>query len=108
MERERQLLDEKRVKWVTRRTEMITRERNERFQGGMGVGYRVNKQAVEKKPALATESEGTMEEQLVQEQYLMEPLLVCEVEEWENLFWNKLRKFFWPRSAMIEWKRKKD
>ena len=108
MERERQLLDEKRVKWVTRRTEMITRERRERFQSGMGVGYRVNKQAVEKKPALATKSEGTMEEQLVQEQYLMEPLLVCEVEEWENLFWNKLRKFFWPRSAMIEWKRKKD
>jgi len=35
-ERERRLLNEKRVKWVTRGMEMITKETKERFQGKMG------------------------------------------------------------------------
>jgi len=38
IERERRLLDEKRVKWVTRGMEMITKETKERFQGKMGGG----------------------------------------------------------------------
>jgi len=40
IERERRLLDEKRVKWVTRGMEMITKETKERFQGKTGVEKR--------------------------------------------------------------------
>jgi hypothetical protein len=43
IDRERRCLDEKRVKWIARRMEMITRETKERFLGKMGVEYRVNK-----------------------------------------------------------------
>ena len=39
IERERRLLDEKRVKWVTRGMEMITKETKERFQGKTGVDH---------------------------------------------------------------------
>jgi hypothetical protein len=46
IEKERRSLDEERVKWFTRRMEMITEETKERFQGKMGAEYRVNKQAV--------------------------------------------------------------
>ncbi|KAF8810445.1 hypothetical protein BYT27DRAFT_6492284 [Phlegmacium glaucopus] len=90
IERERRLLDEKRVKWIARRMEMITKETKERFKGEMGVQYRVNKQAVEKKPATNL-PQGEMERLLFREQYLMELLLVYEVKEWERLFWNKLK-----------------
>ncbi|KAF8802222.1 hypothetical protein BYT27DRAFT_7197312 [Phlegmacium glaucopus] len=55
----------------------------------MGVEYRVDKQAVEKKPA--TELSEREMERLFWEHYLMELLLVYEVEEWEQLFWNKLK-----------------
>ncbi|KAF8799324.1 hypothetical protein BYT27DRAFT_7201846, partial [Phlegmacium glaucopus] len=56
----------------------------------MGVEYRVDKQAVEKKSATEL-SEREMERRLFWEHYLMELLLVYEVEEWEQLFWNKLK-----------------
>jgi hypothetical protein len=72
IERDRRLLDEKRVKWIARRMRMITNETNERFQ----VEYRVNKQAVEKKPARLPEE---TEEVLFSEQCLMELLLLYEV-----------------------------
>ena len=98
IERERRLLDETRGKWIARRMEMITRETKERVEDGMGVNYRVNKQAVEKRPA--TNLPEDIEVLLYSEQYLMELLLVYEVNEWEKLFWTRL--------AMIEWKRKKD
>ena len=91
IERERRLLDEKRVKWLARRMEMITKETKERFQGKMGVEYRVNKQAVRKKPA--TKSPMEIELMLDSEQYLMELLLLTEVTEWEQLFWNKFKAF---------------
>ena len=91
IERDRQLLDERRLSWITDRMEMITHETKERFQGEMEVEYRVNKQAVEKKPALATE--GLIEGLLVREQSFMELLLVYEVKEWERLFWNKFKAF---------------
>ena len=57
--------------------------------------YRVNKQAVEKKPAtiLPHLPEGGIEELLFSEQYLMELLLVYEVNEWEELYWQKLKSF---------------
>jgi hypothetical protein len=90
IERERQLLDEKRVKWITRRMEMITKETKERLLG-MGVEYRVNMQAVEKKPA--TESLEEIEEMLGREQYYIELLLLYEVKGWEQLFWNKFKAF---------------
>ena len=95
IERERQLLDEKRVKWIARRMEIITEETKERFQGEIGVEYRVNKQAVEKKPAtdLPEGGFGGIEKLLVLEQYLMELLLLYEVKEWEELFWSKLKAF---------------
>ena len=85
IERERELLDEKRVKWIERRMEMLIKETKEGFQGGMGVDYRVNNQAVEKKPA-PKPIEG-------RERHYMELLLVCEVREWEQLFWNKFKAF---------------
>ena len=88
IERERRLLDEKRIKWIARRMEMITKETKERFQGRMGVDYRVNEQAAEKKPATKLPVE--IEEMLCWEQYFMELLLLCEVMEWEHLFWSKL------------------
>ncbi|KAF8799342.1 hypothetical protein BYT27DRAFT_7201879 [Phlegmacium glaucopus] len=79
IERERRLLDEKRVKWIARRMEMITKEATERFEGKMGVQYRVDKQAVEKKPATELSERE------------MELLLLYEVKEWEQRFWNKLK-----------------
>jgi hypothetical protein len=91
IERERQLLDEKRVKWIARRMEMITKETKERFQGEMGVEHRVNGQAVEKKPT--TKSLEQMEEMLRLGQYMMELLLVCEVREWEHVFLKKFKAF---------------
>ncbi|KAF8817319.1 hypothetical protein BYT27DRAFT_7201762, partial [Phlegmacium glaucopus] len=90
IERERRLLDEKRVKWIARRMEMMTKEVKERFEGEIGVEYRVNKRAVEKKPAIEF-PEWEMEKLLILEQYLMELLLVYEVKEWEQLFWNKFK-----------------
>ena len=91
IERERRLLDEKRVKWIAFRTAMITKETNERFQGETGVEYRVDKQAVEKKPATKLPDE--IEGMLLREKFLMEMLLVYEVNRWEALFWNKLEAF---------------
>ena len=91
IERERRLLDEKRVKWIARRMEMITKETKERFQGEMGVEYRVNKKAVEKRPA--TKSPEEIEKLLCSERYLMELLLLYEVKKWEELFWDKLKAF---------------
>ena len=91
IERERRLLDEKRVKWIACRMEMITKETKERFQGETEVEYRVNKQALEKKPA--TKSPGEIEWLLLREQYVMELLLASEVNEWERLFWNKFKAF---------------
>ena len=90
IERERRLLDEKRVKWIARRMDMITEESNERLLG-TGVEYRVNMQAVEKKPG--TKSPVEVKLMLAQEQYYMEWLLVYEVKEWEQLFWNKFKAF---------------
>ena len=91
IDRERRLLDEKRVKCIARRMEMITKETKERFQGEMGVEYRVDKQAVEKKPA--TNLLHKIEGMLIREKFLMEMLLVYEVNRWEELFWNKLEAF---------------
>ena len=56
----------------------------------MGVEYRLDMEAVETK---ATELEEEIEELLFREQYMMEMLLVYEVNEWEQLFWNKFKKF---------------
>ena len=92
IERERRLLDEKRVKWIGRRMEMIIKETKERFQGEMGVECRVNRQAaVLKMPA--TNLLERIEVLLFREWYLMELLLLCEMMEWEQLFWNKLKAF---------------
>ena len=88
IERERRSLDEKRVKWIARRMEMITEETKERFQGEMGVEYRVNKQAVERMPATKE-----IERMLFCEQFLMELLLLYEAMGWEQLFWIKLKAF---------------
>ena len=90
IERERRLLDEKRGKWIARRMEMIANETKERLLG-TGVEYRVNKQAVEKKSATISPEEVNV--MLGREQYYMELLLVCEVREWEQLFWNKFKAF---------------
>ena len=87
--RERRLLDEKRVKWIARRMRMIIEEMKERSQGKMGTEYRVNMQAVEMRPATKLQ-DGEIEPEalLFWEQYLMELLLLYEVKEWERLFWN--------------------
>ena len=81
-DRERRLLDENRAKWITRRMRMITEETKERFQGKMGAEYRVDKQAVEKKPA--TKSPEWIERMLLLERDYMERLLASEVNEWER------------------------
>ena len=57
----------------------------------MGVEYRVNKQAVQMKPA--TDLPEEVKEMLSREQYHIELLLVYEVREWEQLFWNKFKAF---------------
>ena len=88
-EKERRLLDEKRVKWIARRMDMITKEMEERVLG-VGVEYRDNMQAVKKK--LGTKSP-EVKRMLSLEQYGMELLLVCEVREWEQLFWDKFKAF---------------
>ena len=92
IERERRLLDEARVKWIARRMDMITKETKERLLG-IGVEYRVSKKAVEKKPA--TKSPEEVYKMLGEpgEQYCMELLLVCEVREWEQLFYDKFKAF---------------
>ena len=90
IERERRLLDEERVKWIARRMEMITRETKEMLEGRMGVEYRVDKQAAEKKPAMKLPE---MDDLLLREHYMMDLLLLYEVNEWEWLFWNKLKAF---------------
>ena len=91
IERQRQCLDEERAKWNARRMEMITKEAKKRFQGELGLEYRVNKQAVEKE--LETKSEQEIKEMLGLEQYYMELLLVYEVRGWEQLFWNHFKAF---------------
>ena len=90
IERERQLLDEKRVKWIARRMEMITKETKEMFEGKMGVEYRVDKKTAEKKPATKLPE---IERMLFEEQYFMDLLLLYEVNEWERLFWGKFKAF---------------
>ena len=90
IERERRLLDEKRGKWIARRMEMIAKETKERLLG-MGVEYRVDKKAVEKRAG--TKSPEEVKVILGQERYFMELLLVYEVREWEQLFWNKFKAF---------------
>ena len=101
IESERWLLDEKRVKWITCRMEMITKETKEKFQGANGAEYRVNKQAVEKKSA--TKSPEKIEWLLFREQWLMELLLVYEVKGWEQLFWNKFKAFLnWIGNDRVE------
>ena len=91
IERERRLLDEKRVKWIKSRMDMISKETKERFQGEMGVEYRVDKKGVEKKPA--TKSREEVNKMLGWEHYYMELLLVYEVRQWEQLFRNKFEAF---------------
>jgi hypothetical protein len=91
IDRERRLLDEKHVKWIARRMEMITKETKEMFRGRMGVEYRVDEQVVEKKPA--TKSLEEIKQQLGWEQCMMEMLLVYEVIEWEQRFWNRFEAF---------------
>ena len=90
IERERQSLDKKRLKWIARRMEMITKETKGRLLG-IGVEYRVDKKAVEKMPATKTPEE--VNEMLGWEQYFMELLFLCEVREWEKLFWDKFQAF---------------
>ena len=90
IEKERRLLDEKRGKWIARRMEMIAKETKERLLG-LGVEYRVDKKAVEKRPG--TKSPEEVKEMLGREQYFMELLLVYEVREWEQFFWNKFKGF---------------
>ena len=87
IESERRLLDEKRGKWIARRMEMIIRETDfkQGYECEMGMDHRVNKQAVEKKPA-PKYIDG-------QEWCCMEMLLVCEVRGWEQLFWDKFKAF---------------
>ena len=90
IEKERRLLDEKRAKWIARRMDMITKER----LLGTGAEYRVNKKAVEKKPGTKTpEPPEEATRMLGLEQCCMELLLICEVKEWEQLFWNKFEAF---------------
>ena len=89
IERQRRLLDERRGSWIARRMEMIAKEMKESLLG-MGVEYRVNKK-VEKKPA--SKSPEGVNEMLSLEQYCMELLLVVEVREWEELFWDKFKAF---------------
>jgi hypothetical protein len=81
IERERRLLDEKRLKWIARRMEEITKETKESFQGETG--------AVEKKLAPLA----TMEGDLNLEWGCMRELLVYEMKRWEELFWNKYKAF---------------
>ena len=92
IERERRLLDEKRVKWIAHRMEVITKETKEMLEGKMEVEYRVDKQAAEMKPAINL-SKRMIEILLLNEQYLMDLLLLYEVNEWERVFWNKLQAF---------------
>ena len=89
IEKERRLLDEKRVKWIARRMEMIAEETKERFLGIEGVEYRVDKQVAEKKPAIISPED--MKQRLFEERFVMELLLLYEVNEWEQLFLNKLK-----------------
>ena len=96
IEKERRSLDERRVKWIARRMEMITKEMKERFPGVKEVEYRVDKQRVEKESATESPEEieeqlSWEEEQLSWERWMMELLLIYEVNEWEQLFWNKLK-----------------
>ena len=88
IEKEQQLLDEKHVKWIARRMEVITKETKEMFE----VEYRVDKQAAEMKPAINLK-ERQIERLLLNEQYWMDLLLLYEVNEWERLFWIKLQSF---------------
>ena len=90
IEMERRWLDEGRGKWIARRMEMIAKETKERLLG-TGVEYRVDKQAVEKKPEKKAQKE--VNYMLGWDQCSMEELLVCEVKEWEQRFWNKFKSF---------------
>ena len=90
IEKERRLLDDKRGKWIARRTEMIAKETKERLLG-MGVEYRVNQKADEKKPGTNTREE--VNKMLFRERLYMELLLIYEVRGWEQLFWDKFQVF---------------
>ena len=89
IERERRRLDEGRGRWIARRMEMIAKETKERLLGTV-VECRVDKQAVEKRPIKTPEE---VKEMLGLEQWAMEMLLMCEVREWEKLFWSKFKAF---------------
>ena len=90
IERDRRLLDETRVRWIAHRMEMIAKEKKEKLLG-VGVEYRDEIRTHQKKPA--TELPGEIKEMLDREQYYMERLLVYEVREWEQLFWDKFEAF---------------
>ena len=92
IERERRLLDEKRTKWNARRMEMITKETKERLQPEEAE-YRVNEQAVESTKSLTKGEIREDERRLSVERFFMEMLLICEVKEWELLFWKKMKAF---------------
>ena len=70
--------------------EMIAKEKKERLLG-MGVEYRVNQKADEKKPGTKTREE--VNKMLVRERLYMELLLIYEVRGWEQLFWDKFQVF---------------
>ena len=91
IERDRRLLDEKRVKSIARRMDMIAKG----AERELGVEYRVNIQEVEKKSA--TKSPEEVKVMLGQEQCCMEWLLVCEVRGWEKLFWTRLTTIGWKK-----------
>ena len=93
IERERRLLDDKRVKWIARRMEMIAEEMKDRFKGEMEAEYRVNKQVVDKKPEIATKPSWERRWMRHCEHYWMELLLLCEIKEYEQRFWNKFKVF---------------
>ena len=84
IERQRELLDEGRGKWIARRMEMITKETKERLLG-VGMEYRGNK--------LGTKSPEEVNEMLDKERCVMELLLIYEVGEWELRFWKKFEAF---------------
>ena len=89
IERQRRLLDEEHGMWIAHRMKMIAKEKERLL--GTGVEYRVDKQTVEKKSEVKSPEE--VKEMLCREQYVVELLLVCEVKEWEQLFWNKFKAF---------------
>jgi hypothetical protein len=99
IEEMRQSLDVARGQWIDMYMELVTRETRDSLEGEATGVWRADGEPAEKKTLVGEEALGddedwkaVVENGLIFERYLMEKLLVFEVEAWEGLVWNRVKE----------------